>query len=121
LPFILLISYSNHFYNTFHFDDSHTIENNPYIKDINNCLKFFYTPQMFSTLPSHWGLRPLVSVSLAVDYWIAGGLNQFYFHLSTFIWFILIGVKLYFEYTKTYHKISQSRGYYIRFLVNKKI
>jgi len=97
---ILLVSYSNHFYNTFHFDDSHTIENNPYIKNINNCLKFFYTPQMFSTLPSHWGLRPIVSVSLAVDYWMAGGLNPFYFHLSTFIWFILIGVLLYFVYRK---------------------
>jgi len=52
---ILLISYSNHFHNTFHFDDSHTIEDNPYIKNIDNIWKFFYTPQMFSTLPSHWG------------------------------------------------------------------
>jgi protein O-mannosyl-transferase len=101
---LLLISYSNHFHNTFHFDDSHTIENNPYIKNIDNCLKFFYTPQMFSTLPSHWGLRPLVSVSLAVDYWFAGSLNPFYFHLSTFIWFILICMLLYFVYRKILHQ-----------------
>ncbi|MEI6584790.1 MAG: tetratricopeptide repeat protein [Sediminibacterium sp.] len=97
---IFLLSYSNHFNNTFHFDDSHTIEDNPYIKNINNCAKFFYTPQMFSTLPSHWGLRPIVSVSLAVDYWLAGELNPFYFHLSTFIWFTLICVLLFFVYQK---------------------
>jgi hypothetical protein len=59
---------------------------------------------MFSTLPSHWGLRPLVSVSLAVDYWFAGELNPFYFHLSTFIWFILICVLLYFVYRKILHQ-----------------
>jgi len=97
---IFLFSYSNHFNNTFHFDDSHTIEDNPYIKNINNCAKFFYTPQMFSTLPSHWGLRPIVSVSLAVDYWLAGDLNPFYFHLSTFIWFTLICILLFFVYKK---------------------
>lgn len=101
----LILSYSNHFYNTFHFDDSHTIESNPYIKNINNCWAFFYSPQMFSSLPSHWGLRPLVSVSLAIDYWMGNSLNPFYFHLSTFIWYIVLCIILFFINKKI---ISQS-------------
>jgi tetratricopeptide (TPR) repeat protein len=102
---ILILSYSNHFNNTFHFDDSHTIESNPYIKSLDNCWAFFYSPQMFSSLPSHWGLRPLVSVSLAIDYWMGNSLNPFYFQLSTFIWYILLCIILYFIYQKI---ISQS-------------
>ncbi len=102
---ILILSYSNHFNNTFHFDDSHTIESNPYIKSLDNCWAFFYSPQMFSSLPSHWGLRPLVSVSLAIDYWMGNSLNPFYFQLSTFIWYILLCIILFFIYQKI---ISQS-------------
>ncbi|NNU33457.1 hypothetical protein HK413_03480 [Mucilaginibacter sp. S1162] len=30
------ITYSNHFQNDFHFDDSHTIQNNVYIRNIHN-------------------------------------------------------------------------------------
>jgi hypothetical protein len=55
---------------------------------------------MFSTEPSHWGLRPIVSISLAFDYWLSGGLDTFYFQLSTFIWFVFIGTLLYFVYKK---------------------
>ncbi len=97
---ILLISYSNHFQNTFHFDDSHTIQSNPYIKSLDNFTKFFYSPEMSSALPSHRGLRPLVTVSLAIDYWMGGELNPFYFQLSTFIWFCLMVVLLFFVYKK---------------------
>jgi protein O-mannosyl-transferase len=97
---ILLISYSNHFQNTFHFDDSHAIQSNPYIRSLDNLPKFLYSPEMFSSLPSHWGLRPLVSMSLAIDYWIGGGLNPFYFQLSTFIWFCLMLALLFFVIRK---------------------
>ena len=97
---ILLISYSNHFHNTFHFDDSHTIQSNPYIRSLDNLTKFFYSPEMFSSLPSHRGLRPLVSVSLAIDYWLGNGLNPFYFQLSTFIWYCLMLVLLFYVYKK---------------------
>ena len=37
----LLITYSNHFKNGFHFDDSHTIVNNVNIRSIENIPKFF--------------------------------------------------------------------------------
>jgi tetratricopeptide (TPR) repeat protein len=55
---------------------------------------------MFSSLPSHWGLRPLITLSLALDYWFGDGLNPFYFHLSTFILYAIMLIVLYFFYQK---------------------
>jgi tetratricopeptide (TPR) repeat protein len=100
LSAFFLGAYSNHFQNTFHFDDSHTIQTNIYIRDLTNAGKFFYSPEMFSSLPSHWGLRPLVTLSLAIDYWLGGGLNPFFFHMSTFVVYIIMLLVLYFFYQK---------------------
>ncbi|MEO6000466.1 MAG: tetratricopeptide repeat protein [Chitinophagaceae bacterium] len=94
----LLVTYSNHFQNGFHFDDSHAVVDNVHIQSLKNIPEFFYNPKMFSSKPDHWGLRPLVTTSLAIDYWLGGGLNPFYFHLSTFIWFIILCVLLFFIY-----------------------
>ncbi len=101
---VLCAAYSNHFYNGFHFDDWHTIEENPFIRDIKNIPAFFSDPKMFSVDPPHWGLRPLVTTTLAIDYWLGNGLNPFYFHLSTFIWFIFLGVLIYFTYKSILQK-----------------
>jgi tetratricopeptide (TPR) repeat protein len=95
---ILIAAYANHFNNGFHFDDSHAVVDNVHIRDIKNIPAYFSDPRMFSADPSHWGLRPVVTTTLAIDYWLGGGLNPFYFHLSTFIWFILLGVLLFFMY-----------------------
>jgi tetratricopeptide (TPR) repeat protein len=95
---VLIAAYANHFNNGFHFDDSHAVVDNVHIRDLKNIPQFFTDPKMFSADPLHWGLRPLVTTSLAIDYWIGGGLYPFYFQLSTFIWFVLLGVLLYFMY-----------------------
>lgn len=96
--FVLIVAYSNHFQNGFHFDDWHTIEENLFIRNISNIPAFFHDPRMFSVDPDHWGLRPLVTTTLAIDYKLGNGLNPFYFHLSTFIWFIVLGVMMFFMY-----------------------
>ncbi|MGZ3756507.1 MAG: tetratricopeptide repeat protein [Mucilaginibacter sp.] len=98
LLFVLIAAYANHFNNGFHFDDSHAVQDNVYIRNLKNIPAFFSDPKMFSADPSHWGLRSLVTTSLAIDYWLGNGLNPFYFQLSTFIWFILLGVMLFFMY-----------------------
>ena len=95
---VLIAAYANHFNNGFHFDDSHAVVDNVHIRDLKNIPQFFTDPKMFSADPLHWGLRPVVTTSLAIDYWIGGGLYPFYFQLSTFIWFVLLGVLLYFMY-----------------------
>jgi tetratricopeptide (TPR) repeat protein len=86
---LLLLTYSNHFFNSFHFDDSHTVVNNPWIRDLHNVPRFFADAATFSTYPSDQTYRPLVSASLALDYWFGHGLNPLFFHLSTFFWYIV--------------------------------
>jgi tetratricopeptide (TPR) repeat protein len=84
----VLLTYSNHFQNSFHFDDSHTVVDNPYIRDLRNLPRLFTDANTFSVLPANRGYRPLVTASLAFDYWLGGGLQPFYFHVSTSVWFL---------------------------------
>ena len=80
--------YSNHFRNEFHFDDFHSITNNPYIRDLGNVPLFFRDARTFSTLPDHQTYRPLLTTSFALDYRLGKGPDPLYFHLSTFFWFL---------------------------------
>ena len=88
LLLIVLAVYSNHFENGFHFDDSHWVETNPYIRSVANIPRFFTDAQTSSSLPPNQSYRPLVTASLAFDYHMAGGLHPFWFHVSTFAWFL---------------------------------
>jgi len=97
--FVTLV-YSNHFNNSFHFDDSHTIQNNLFIQDLNNIPLFFQDGTTFSSLPSNQSYRPIVSTSLAIDYWLGNGYNLFYFHFSTFVLFLLQGLCMFFFFFK---------------------
>jgi hypothetical protein len=93
LALLTLLVYSNHFDNSFHFDDIHTIVNNVRVHSLSDPLLFFRDPAAFSVLTTHQVFRPLVSLSLAADYALAGGANPRWFHLSTFAWFlVLVGV-----------------------------
>ena len=85
----VLAAYANHFQNDFHFDDSHTIVNNIFIKKLSNIPHFFTNAATFSMQPEGQTWRPLVSTSVAIDYWLAGGPKTFFFHFSTFIWFLV--------------------------------
>ena len=93
---VVTVTYSNHFNNSFHFDDSHTIQNNLFIQDIKNIPLFFKDGTTFSSLPPNQSYRPIVTASLALDYWIGNGYNLFYFHLSTFILFLVQGILMFF-------------------------
>jgi hypothetical protein len=86
----ILATYSNHFHNSFHFDDAHTIEQNVYIRNLHNIPRFFSDATTFSSLPANQTWRPIVSLSLALDYRIANGLDPFWFHASTFLWFLVL-------------------------------
>jgi len=85
------VVYANHFYNGFHFDDSHSIYSNPNIRNIKNIPKFFKDGSTSSILPQNQSYRPVTTTSLAIDYWLGNGYDAFYFHLSTFLLFLLQG------------------------------
>src|SRR5213080_5414991 len=90
----LVAAYANHFHNSFHFDDAHTIENNAAIRELRNIPLFFCDATTFSSLPSNQSYRPLVSTLLAIDYQLAHGLQPFWFHLSIFALFIALTLLL---------------------------
>src|SRR5438067_301791 len=94
------IVYLGHFQNGFHFDDIHTVTGNPYIRDLRNIPKFFTDTKTFSILPRNRTYRPLLSTSLAFDYWLGGSLSPFYFQLSTFCWFLVQLVLMYALFRK---------------------
>lgn len=85
------ITYANHFQNGFHFDDSHTIQNNAYIRNIGNIPLFFKDGSTSSTLPQNQSYRPVTTTSLAFDYWLGHDYYLFFFHLSTFLLFLAQG------------------------------
>src|SRR5436853_440321 len=92
----LIAAYANHFHNSFHFDDAHTIENNAAIQELRNIPLFFRDATTFSSLPSNQSYRPLVSTLLAIDYSLGHGLQPFWFHLSIFALFVALTLQLAF-------------------------
>jgi Flp pilus assembly protein TadD len=92
---LLLVSaitavYSNHFGNGFHFDDWHTITQNPAIRELRNIPQFFTDGRTMSVLPANQAYRPIVTLSLALDHWMGGGLQPFAFHASMFGCFLVL-------------------------------
>ncbi|MGC4117008.1 MAG: tetratricopeptide repeat protein [Myxococcales bacterium] len=85
LGIALLAAYSNHFHNAFHFDDSHTIESNLFVRDLRNVPRFFADARTFSSLPANQSYRPLLTTTLAVDYAFSGR-SPVAFHVDSFFW-----------------------------------
>src|ERR1700732_3496364 len=92
----ILAAYANHFHNSFHRDDGHTILTNASIRELRNIPLFFRDATTFSSLPSNQSYRPLVSTLLAIDYRLGGGLQPFWFHLSIFALFVALTLVLAF-------------------------
>lgn len=100
----VIITYSNHFHNAFHFDDSHTIVDNAYIRNIRNIPLFFKDGTTSSSLPMNQVYRPVVVTTLAIDYWLGSGIKDtLYFHLSTFVLFLFQGFLMYLLYLKVFN------------------
>ncbi len=113
LMFLLLwFAYRHHFDNAFHFDDGHTIQNNQYIRSLKNIPKFFTQgASTFSTLPANQLYRPVVTTSLAIDYWLSSvfdkngsGYNTFYYHLSMFVNYLIMLILFYLLAVKIFEK-----------------
>lgn len=107
ITFLIFLVYSNSFFNSFHFDDFHVIEKNPYIKNPDHFLKFFWSPHMGSGLYRETsGYRPLFVVSFALNYSL-GGLDVFGYHVLN--WFLHISCAI-FVYFITLFFLSEGAG-----------
>ena len=103
----LLAAYANHFQNSFHFDDVHTIVNNGAIRELHNIPLFFRDATTFSSLPSNQSYRPFVSTLLAIDYRL-GGLQPFWFHVSIFALFVALTLLLAFVINRLLDRATSS-------------
>ncbi len=84
------VAYANHFHNSFHFDDSHAIVTNVYIRDLHYIPLFFKDARTGSSLPANQAWRPVLMTQLAIDYHLGHGLSDtLWFHISTFFWFLI--------------------------------
>jgi tetratricopeptide (TPR) repeat protein len=93
-------AYANHFHNSFHFDDFHTITQNPAIRSLAQVPRYFVDARTFSILPTHYSYHPLVTASTSLDYWLGAGLNPLWFHVSTFTWFLVQLALMYLIFLK---------------------
>jgi protein O-mannosyl-transferase len=84
----ICLAYANSFQNGFHFDDFHTVVDNPAIRSLQNVPRFFTDATTFSVLPANRTYRPMVSASLALDYALGRGYKPLWFHLITFVLFV---------------------------------
>jgi tetratricopeptide (TPR) repeat protein len=91
---LLLVAYSNHFRNGFHFDDSHSIQDNIYVRELKHIPRYFRDATTFSVLPLNQSYRPVLQTTFAIDYWLGGGYNPLAFQIDTFIWFVLLLVAM---------------------------
>ena len=116
LLLLLIITYWNHFDNDFHFDDSHTIQNNFYIQKLSNIPLFFTKgAETVSCLPANQLYRPMLSVSIAIDYWISSklsadgnGLDTRYYHISMFFWFVVQLILMFLLFYKILEKVLKN-------------
>ncbi len=66
-----LVVYSNTLDNPFHYDDSHSIVDNPHIRQLLNIPSFFIDPTLFSAEPENAMYRPLLLSTFALNYFIS--------------------------------------------------
>ena len=71
LALLLLGVYAGSFRNGFHYDDFHSLVENPHIRDLGNLGRFFVDPQLFSSQPERAMYRPLLLVSYAFNYQVS--------------------------------------------------
>ena len=107
LLIVVTLTYSNHF--NIAFDDYNQIVDNSHVRDLKNIPSFFKDATTSSTLVTHQTYRPVSMTSFAVDYYMGKGLNPFYFHLSTFIWFLIQLILMFFLFRKILLKISPNK------------
>ena len=100
--------YANSFSNSFHFDDFHTVTDNPSVRSLGNLRRIFTDTTAFSILPANQTYRPIVTASLALDYALGDGYVPFWFHLSTLLWFLVLVSLLFFLFEQLLDRVQGS-------------
>lgn len=106
---LILAAYSNSLHNSFHFDDSYSIERNIFIRDIRNIPHFFADARTFSSASTQAVYRPVATLTLALDYWLGGGLAPMQFHITQLLLLVAVGALLVALYVKLFDSVGEAR------------
>jgi Flp pilus assembly protein TadD len=85
------------------------IQSNVFITSLKNIPLFFKNAATISSLPTNQQYRPMVATTLAIDYWLANGLNPFWFHVTTFCWYLFQCFLMYYLFLKIANIAFQHR------------
>src|SRR5215472_15911266 len=99
---VIVASWANTLPNGFHFDDSHVVVNNLFVRDLAHVPRYFVDARTFSSLPANATYRPLRTLSLAIDYRLAGGLSSRAFHASQILLLVALWAALIFFYRRLF-------------------
>jgi len=91
---LIAAAYASSLQNSFHFDDSHVIENNLYLRSLAFVPRYFTDAHTFSSLPQNATYRPLVTLSLALDYAQTHSLDPRPFHVTQIVLLLITGALL---------------------------
>ena len=87
-----------------------TITGNPWIRNLAKCAALLHRrPSHSACFPRRQTLPSVLSASLALDYRLGGGLNPLWFHLSTFVWYVVQLSLMYLLFIKVLNLISRNR------------
>jgi tetratricopeptide (TPR) repeat protein len=106
---LIVLTWLNTLPNGFHFDDSHVVVNNLFLRDLAHAPRFFVDARTFSSLPANATYRPLTTLSLALDYRLAKGLSSQVFHATQILLLLLLWAALIFFYRHIFDVSSSSR------------
>ncbi|HEX7809888.1 MAG TPA: hypothetical protein VF608_14225, partial [Thermoanaerobaculia bacterium] len=95
---LIVAAYAASLDNAFHFDDSHVIENNLYIRSLEHVPQYFTDAYTFSSLPQNATYRPLVTLTLALDY-ARGALDPRPYHVTQIALLLVTGALLVLFFT----------------------
>lgn len=91
---IIGLCFANSLNNDFHFDDEHSLIGNPHIRGLDKAAQFFVDPQLFSRNEGSGMYRPLVLLSYALNF-IVAGYDKTVFHVTNLIIHAVVASLLY--------------------------
>ena len=105
LSVVLAVVYQASFTNGFHYDDFHSIVENPHIRSLGRLPDFFVDPSLFSGMPGRGMYRPILLSTYALNYAIGGyGLVGYHvvnwlLHLGCALWVYALGRRLHGQWS----------------------
>ena len=90
LGLVSLAVFYNSFGNSFHYDDGHSLVDNPHIRSLKNIPRFFVDPGSFSVMPQARMYRPMLLTSYALNYAVHG-YQVWGYHLVNLLLHVLNG------------------------------